>query len=615
MGSFATPPLRGPGQGVQSSRPDHRETVMGNEAATAKKSMSNTPSPTSLPPLSVCASTTSLGKRKADLKDESAGNSSIQQSPARKKKRALLYHSLSQTAEINPTPLSTPSKQSNGRPVEASPGNSSPQCRFAATSTLEAKVAVVIPKTVSKSTSISIAPPPIVCGHSIHPAYKDIYAKAMCPMCLAEACMNGLQSMQDRIYNLGGLVEWQKIQTEYHCKAYEWMPNSGIEKKKRRAPYTDATGTNVSYRHRKRQLVHLITELEALSEMETAWEAKQLPENSDIYNEQVRLRKQYSTTAALHWYEDTMDNGFLGRIEDDCNYKCRKVGRHWEVAFEADFPDSENTGDGPIEEKKRKALERHTKNFKWETLTKDQRKYIEGSKISKVRKKDKKRKTKKSDDASLQPTRKRRREDASVSFNEDVYVRTDADVDVLRKAASSLSEEFLEEPASKKPRTGILRTTRLERPEEYNTTIPFDSDSKPKRPHHVIPLNGKDGPMRDVTKSRMRRKRRDYYRGQWAVPQGSELVDTSGCSRDFRHREAIVEGLRKEAARMDDEDLVERCGKRSDNDAEMDDARVGRREATPQPSLPSLGPWSAGGRLLRRFSCHWYLGGFGTRTP
>jgi hypothetical protein len=76
----------------------------------------------------------------------------------------------------------------------------------------------------------------------------------------------------------------------------------------------------------------------------------------------------------------------------------------------------------------------------------------------------------------------------------------------------------------------------------------------------VIPLNRKDGPVRDVTKSRMGRRRSSYHRGQWAVPEGSELIDTSGYRREFKHHEAIVEGLRKEAVRMDDKDLVENLG-------------------------------------------------------
>ena len=572
---------------MHSSESDRYETLVDNTTTIHKESAFKSRSPNPLPTLGVCASTMSLGKRKVHPEDEIAGNSSDQQSPASKRTRTLLDDSLSLDSFTHP---STPSKQSNDHQVEASPGSSSPLYGFPTTPTPQTKVAVTIPKTVSKLTPAFTTPLSTVCGHSIHPAYGDFYAKTICPMCLAEASMNGLQGMQDRINDVGGLVEWQKMQNKYHCKTYEWMPTSGKEKKKKRTAYTDAIGTDVSYRHRKRQLVHLITELEALSEMEAAWEAKQLPENSNVYIEHVRLRKQYSATAALHCYYDTVDNGFLGRIEDDCNYMSRRLGRCWKIASEPGFPDSENIRDTRMEEKKRKALERHTKSFKWETFTKDQRRYIESSKIPKVYetpKTRKTRKTRKSDNTNLLPTRKRRREDAGVSFNEDVYVRTDADVDVLREAAPWLSEDLLGEPASKKPRMGILRTTRLKRSEVSNIITPLDRDPKPTRPHHVIPLNRKDGPVRDVTKSRMGRRRSSYHRGQWAVPEGSELIDTSGYRREFKHHEAIVEGLRKEAVRMDDKDLVEKPGRRSE-DTEMKDTPVAEREAMPQSSLSLL---------------------------
>ncbi|KAG9188547.1 hypothetical protein G6011_02470 [Alternaria panax] len=301
--------------------------------------------------------------------------------------------------------------------------------------------------------------------------------------------------------------------------------------------------------------------------MEVAWEAKQLPENSNVYVEQVRLRRQYSATAALHWYNDTMDNGFIGRIEDHSEYISRKFGRLWEIASEPEFPDSEGI---------------------------ENRKYIKSTKIPRVHKT---RKTTKFDAADLQPVRKRRREDVSVSFNEDVYVRTDADVDVLRKAASSLSEEFLEEPASKKPRMSILCTARLKRSKVSNLTAPLNSDSKPTRPHHVIPLNRKDGPARDKAKSRMNRRKPGYCRGQWAVTESGEFINTNGYYRESELHEANVESLQEKAVRMDDKDLVEESGN-SPEDTEMDDAPVAEREAAPQPSLPSLPSWSSGGRLL-----------------
>ncbi|KAG9188546.1 hypothetical protein G6011_02469 [Alternaria panax] len=255
MISFVTLAPRGPAQVVHSSKRDRYETFMGDETATAK-SASKSQSPDSLPSPSVRASRTTLGKRKTGTEDEVTYNSSIQKSLARKKKRTLWDDSRSRDTVNDLAPRSTSSKQFNGLHIEVPPGTYLLQCWFAAAApTPQSKVAVINPKTVSKSNSALTISPPVACGHSIHPAYKNVYDKAMCPMCLAEASMNGLQSMQDRINDLGGMSGWQRIQNKYHCKAYEWMPTSSKEKeekrKKKRPAYTDATGTNASYRYRK----------------------------------------------------------------------------------------------------------------------------------------------------------------------------------------------------------------------------------------------------------------------------------------------------------------------------------------------------------------------------
>jgi hypothetical protein len=400
-------------------------------------------------------------------------------------------------------------------------------------------------------------------------------------MCLVEASMNGLQSTQNQINDRGGMSEWHENQMgKDDCRLYMVTTTGGKERKGRPA-YTDANGTDISYRHKKRNLLNLVTELETLSGMEVSWEEKQLLENSNVHIEHVQLRKQYGATAALYWYEDTMDNGFIGRIEDDCEFFSRGRGGCWTVANDPEYPDRDG----------------YEGQLKWKNLTKAQKKHFKRSRVPLPRK---------SDTADLQPTRKRRREGASISFNEDVYVRTDANVDVLRKASSGLSEEFLEEPAAKKPRMSVLRAAPLNVDTE---PTPLKIDPKPTCPHHVIPLSRKDGPPRDVTKGGMCRNKLNYRHGQWAVPKGSELIDTSGAHRKFSFHEAIVGKLQNEAATMDNKNSDEDSG----GDTEMKDAPVPEPEATPEPSFLSLALWSFGGRLLDRFTSYWFFPGFVTR--
>lgn len=117
------------------------------------------------------------------------------------------------------------------------------------------------------------------------------------------------------------------------------------------------------------------------------------------------------------------------------------------------------------------------------------------------------------------------------------------------------------------------------------------------------------GTTRDVTKGGMCRNKLNYRHGQWAVPKGSELIDTSGAHRKFSFHEAIVGKLQNEAATMDNKNSDEDSG----GDTEMKDAPVPEPEATPEPSFLSLALWSFGGRLLDRFTSYWFFPGFVTR--
>jgi len=87
-----------------------------------------------------------------------------------------------------------------------------------------------------------------------------------------------------------------------------------------------------------------------------------------------------------------------------------------------------------------------------------------------------------------------------------------------------------------------------------------------------------------------RRNRRRYVKGQWAVPEGSEIIDTSGYRKTFDAYVANMEQLQIEAVKMDREDLG--------GDTEMRDAPAAdAQRSTPQPSRWSP---SFGGRLVNR---------------
>jgi hypothetical protein len=482
--------------------------------------------------------------------DEAAGDEPNQQSPARKKKRTLWDGSLSWKEVTDLIPPSIRRRYSGNDSIRSPPNVAAPP-----------RVSTYAPSPLSEPVH---CPPPNACGHPIHPAYSNSYAKAMCPMCLVDASMKALQHIQDIINVHGGLSQWnEKTKGSRYHTTFRVATVGG--KKGRQPRWRDRYGRDISYRHCKRNLINLVNELEDLAEMEVVWEENQSPENNDVYVGHVRLRKQYSATAALHWYKDTEDNGFIGRIEEDCELFGRRRGRRWTITCDPDFPDR-----GGREQE-----------LGWKSLMRTQHQLLNASKIPK---------TLRTDVAEQLPRRKRRREGAGVSWNEDAYVRTYADVDVLLKAACSLSEDFLE-PSPKRPNLSILRTTPLAIDQEHIAIDAVANYSKPMSSHHVIPLSRKDGPPRDVTQSSMaRRKRRLYTRGQWAVPEGSGIIDTSGCYKGFDFHRAYMEDLQIEAVRMDKEDRLR-------GDVEMTDASAADAQtSTPQPSS-----WSPS-RLISRIA-------------
>jgi hypothetical protein len=132
---------------------------------------------------------------------------------------------------------------------------------------------------------------------------------------------------------------------------------------------------------------------------------------------------------------------------------------------------------------------------------------------------------------------------AGVSFKPEVYGRTDADVDVLRKEYTALSEDSLEDKSAlKKAGPSILRTTPL----RINTT--------PSRPHSVIPPKPRDGPPRGPEDAHYQHYRTGYRLGTWSIGQVMERIDTSGRRRDFDTHVANGVKLQQEAAAMDNDE-------------------------------------------------------------
>lgn len=246
-------------------------------------------------------------------------------------------------------------------------------------------------------------------------------------------------------------------------------------------------------------LLDLVTELEALSEIELAWEEKQVPFNRDIYLENVRLRKQYSATSALHGYHNTVVGGFISRVDYDIVVHNRKRSHQ---------PDSEVATD-PVKQ-----------NESSSTITTPtpSENNVDGS----------------------QPKSKRRRMNTGVRFNDQVYVHTEADVDVLRDNA------IRQKVSSPSNGAAAFTADNLRLHDILNT--PFNTGAMPSRPDYVIPLKSHAGPSRSSKSGSSRRTSGRYKPGQWAVEEGREFADTSGAKTECLFYEIDMDMFGREAA-------------------------------------------------------------------
>jgi hypothetical protein len=262
-----------------------------------------------------------------------------------------------------------------------------------------------------------------------------------------DSAMFDVRRVQDVIFSHGSWHEWQiKARGDYD-EFLAWAKSTrGVSKKGEREGYRDINGNNFSFRSAKTRLHNLVIELEALSVLEQSWEMEH-PINTIMgYYSPKRIRIQYSATNALALYKSAVEQGTFEKMQESCALFMRKRGRDWEVATSSDYPasDIEDEEDGP-------------KGFK---ANLKQRQFINEAQGAKA-------------EVDAAPDRKRRRTDAVLSFNQDTYIRTEANVDVLRRAASHLDAETLDDDFVAAPTSGpsILRTT------------PLRVDARPKRGH------------------------------------------------------------------------------------------------------------------------------------
>jgi hypothetical protein len=359
------------------------------------------------------------------------------------------------------------------------------------------------------------------------------------------SAMFDVRRSQELILSHGGWHEWQERSRKDYGAAMVWAKTTrGANRKTGRKGLIDINGHDCSYRFAKTRLHNLAIELEELSVLEQAWEIEQPAEVIKGTNSPKMMRLQYSASNAIALYNGAVKQDTFSKLQNNCAEFMRKRGRDWEVSTSPDYPQSDSEDEDIA--------------YQIFKTNRAQREFIDKSEVPAVESVD--------NDQDAPSKRKRRRTDVTLSFNSDIYVRSEANVDNLRRAASNLDEDALEDnliAAIPVPGASILRTTSLE------------VDPRPKRRYRRRELKKHDGPIRPWYRwDRRGHLGHLYRRGSWAVSEGCVNVDTSGHTfrKDEEGWKKYNETLQFEAEEMDMECEMKRdFEEETSSDVESDD--------------------------------------------
>jgi hypothetical protein len=377
------------------------------------------------------------------------------------------------------------------------------------------------------------------CGHSIHPAYKSTYKHPRCPACRMVRAVIELHNIDEHIKkHRGSVTSWQELTND---------PSLPFERRVRegRCWHELVRGGDArheidvipghhdsSHRYAKIRLKNLVQEIRRLRKQEIAWEDAHDSSVEGLPEEEMRLIRGRSASVALRFYgarrrHDPEKPNVLTvqHVEEECAKSARKRSRDWEVSTDAYYPKDDWKGEMP--------------QGRWK-MTPEQQTVIEWSNVPHIEAAERIAEAKR----TKAPPRKKRRTEARVSFDPQVYLCSEADVDKLRIEDRHASLNVLES-VEQDSRPNMAPSTKA--PTVF----------APKRPYTTEALN--EGPYDKA--GRFIRHRHDFWARKWKAPKGMETVDTSGCSfkQDFKKWDEYVQSLQNEAKKMDEQDALRRA--------------------------------------------------------
>ena len=332
----------------------------------------------------------------------------------------------------------------------------------------------------------------------------------MCPSCQLDVSIRDARIAEMVIMNHGGSQQWldhirlnlsDDAQRRERQQYQFW---TGTHKhKKRRGRHVHENGQWISRPRSKTVLMKKVAELEEVRDGEQKWEKRNPIHSLDEDTRQRLAGSSISsaTNALERWYSHTRDTS-LGKVEKKSAEFSRKRARDMEIATTPNYPDPQDFFSG--------------RAF---TLTQEQKEFIAAATLPDSNPAEY--------DHNFEPRkRKRRRLDANVDFDSHVYVRTEADVDLLYKSCANSSAGFLQ---------GTTRTASL--PESILRTAPRHMHPPPKRPCEVKDLK---------VQEKETAKTRHWRRSDTTV--GHEVIDTSGFGKSWdawdAYREVLDAGVK-----------------------------------------------------------------------
>jgi hypothetical protein len=367
------------------------------------------------------------------------------------------------------------------------------------------------------------------CDHLIHPAYSNTYKSSDCPRCSFAYAVSCLEGARGLVQFYDDTQEWLVGNRNITLKAIK----RGAKPSHHRRTFWDQFDNDLSYRHSKKRLANEVLRLEQLAEQESKWEQhSKFPwENQDQVEQRHVQYHDSSAKATLELYWTAEAEGQFTRIEDRVAMNMLNHGRDNQIAAEVDYPDDETT-----------SMDKNTAA----ALKQQQTAYIKRSNLPIVVEP-----YNSAADVISPPKRHRRNIGAKVSFDPEVKVCLNNDIDVLRKQVHANTSTKSAEGVTYGPPRSILRTVA-----PYNGISSY-ADSiygSTKLPYTSVAL--KTGYGMNRHKEMIRRQSSSYIAGAWPAASDSEYVDTSGEGKQWGYAKdkgwnLYIDDLQDEADRFD----------------------------------------------------------------